>query len=206
MNPLLFHARRASGAALLLAGLACFSPSAPVVYHTLAAVPPRDAGPGSTLAVEVLAVTIPDVLQRPQIVATLAPGGLELTPGHRWGNSLEKDMQRVLVADLSALLRSDRVVAAPNGSRVKASYRVQVDVQRCEGRPGGTLTFQATWMITRPQETRALFLRTTSLEVPVGGKDAYALVAAHDQALAGLGKEIAACLTEGDRSGFSPAP
>ena len=180
-------------AGFLLLGLACLRTATPVVFHTLHAVSPQEGQPGSgpALAVEVLPIRLPGVLQRPQIVTSLGPNSLELSSGHQWGNALEKDIQRVLVENLSALLGSNRVVASPYGTRVNAVYRVEVDVQRCEGRPGGTFSFQATWMITGSRGDMALVMRKTTLEEPVQGPDPEALVAAHNRALAALSREIA---------------
>jgi uncharacterized lipoprotein YmbA len=179
-----------------LLALGCFQSPAPVVLHTLHGV----AAPGTlgrALAVEVLPVSLPEVLQRPQLVTALGPNSVELAPGHRWGNGLDQDLQRALVEDLSALLGSDRVVPYPYGPRVKAAYRVEVAVQRCEGRPGGALTFQATWMLTRGKAEEAVVFRKTALTLPVPGADVESLVAAHDQAVAALAREIAQGLVEG---------
>lgn len=183
-------------AAVLLAGLGCLRPSTPVVLHTLRGLAPRAAEPGTGrgLAVEVLPIGLPEVLQRPQLVLALGPDSLELSPSHRWGNALDKDMQQVVVDNLSQLLGSERVVAFPYGPRVNAALRVEVNVQRCDGRPGGTLVLRATWMITRPKGDQALVLRQATLEVPVRGVDAEALVAAHNEALAALSREIAEAL------------
>ena len=180
-------------AGFLLVGLACLRTSPPVVFHSLQAVSPKKGEPGlgRVLAVEVLPVRLPGVLQRPQIVTSLGPHRLTLSSGHQWGNALEKDMQRVLVENLSVLLGSDRVVSAPYGPRVNAAYRVEVDVLRCDGRPGGTFSFQATWMIIGVKGDAALVLRKTKLEEPVPGLDPEALVTAHNQALAALSREIA---------------
>ena len=181
---------------LLGAGLGCVRTSPALVFHTLhgLAAQPAPAGAELGLAVEVLPFHLPDVLQRSQLVTALGPGRLELAPDHAWGNLLEKDMQRVLVENLGQLLGSGRVVASPYGPRVSAVYRVEVDVQRCDGRPGGVLTFQATWMLTRAKGSKALLLRRCALEVPVRGPDAEALVVAHNEALVALSREIAAAL------------
>jgi uncharacterized protein len=177
----------------LLAGPSCFTTSKPVVYHALRAVAPAAAPTGASvraLAVEIMPVRLPEILQRPQLVTTQGPGALELAPGHRWANALDRDMQLVLAQDLAALLGTDRVVAYPYGPQVDATYRVAVDVQRCDGHPGGVLVFQATWMISAPKDIKALVVRKTTLELPVA-QSTDALVAAHEQALAALGKDIA---------------
>jgi uncharacterized lipoprotein YmbA len=141
--------------------------------------------------VEVEAVRLPDMLQRPQIVRSHGPGSLELSPGDRWANPLEMEMQRAIVEDLALILGSGRIVAFPFGPRVKAVYRVEVEVLRCDGSPGGALTFQANWMITRPGCEPALALGRTVREEPVRGPGTEALVEAHERALAALSQDLA---------------
>ena len=174
---------------LILAGLGCLRPATPMVFHTLQATQAPGA-PAEVLAVEVLRVRIPELLQRPQIVLAVGPGSVQLAAGHRWGNPLENDFQRVLVGDLALFLGSDRIKAAPAGAAVHAAYEVAVEVLRCQGRPGGTLDFRATWMITRPAGVEALALGSTGFTEPVPGLDTEALVAAHERALVRLSAEI----------------
>ena len=179
-------------ALLLAAGLGCFRPSPPLVYHTLQPLREAAPAPRSGLAVEVLPVRLPDLLQRPQLVMALGPGTAELSGTHRWGNPLEQDMQRVLVDNLALLLGSDAVVASPLGDRVAADYRVEVDVRGCAAWPAGGLTLDAAWMVTRPGAARAVLVRRTTLReaLPDPGPDA--LAAAHSRVLAALSREIAA--------------
>ena len=187
-------------AGLLSLSLGCLRSAAPVVFHTLHALSPQTApAQGQGLAVEVLPVRLPEMLQRSQVVTALGPDSVELTNNDRWANALDKDMQRVVVDNLSQLLGSDRVVPSPFGPRVNAALRVEVAVQRCAGRPGGALRFEATWMITRRGVAQALLLRRTALEEPVGGLDAQALVAAHNRVLAALCLDIAEGLKNGNK-------
>jgi hypothetical protein len=181
-------------ALLLAAGLGCLKPSPPVTYHTLQPLQPEETpAPRGGIAVEVLPVRLPELLQRPQMVLALGSGALELSETQRWGNPLDQDMRRVLVADLGLLLGSDAVVASPYGDRVGASYRVEVEVLSCDARPGA-LTLEATWMLTRPGSGQAILLRRTVLREPLPGPGPEALATAHSRILAALGREIAAAL------------
>jgi len=194
-------------ALLLAAGLGCLRSSPPVVFHTLEPIPAARADPagsapagsalagsalaGSALAVEVLPVRLPEVLRRPQLLEALGPGRLGLLESHRWGNPLDQDMQRVLVADLALLLGSDAVVPSPMGGRVAAAYRVEVEVQSCQARPGEGLVLRASWMLTRPGSERAVRVRRSVFREPLDpGPDA--LAAAHSAVLAALARELAA--------------
>lgn len=178
----------------LAAGIGCSRPNLEVL-HTLGPISweaAKPAPPMASLALEVMPVRLPEALQRPQLVVVVGPGALSLLETHRWGNSLDKDIQRILVENLALLSGTGTVVAYPYGERVKATHRLEVDVQRLDGKPGGTITLQATWMVAAPQGGPALLFRRTSLQRPVQGLDAEALVAAHSLILGDLSREIAA--------------
>lgn len=180
----------------LAAGIGCARPNLEVL-HTLSPGP-LEAGqqeaPATALALEVMPVRLPEAIQRPQLVQEAGPGALSLLESHRWGNSLDKDIQRILVENLSRLTGTETVVAFPYGERIKATHRLEVDVHRLDGKPGGALTLQATWMVAPPQGGQALLLRRTTLQRPVQGQDAAALVAAHSLIIGDLSREIAAGL------------
>lgn len=186
----------------LAAGISCSRPNVEVL-HTLGPIsveavkasPPFTSSALASMALEVMPVRLPEILQRPQLVMEVGPGALSLLETHRWGNGLDKDIQRVLVENLIRLTGTDTVVAYPYGERVKAAYRLELDVHRLEGKPGGTLTLEATWIVARPQGGQATILRRTTLHRPIQGQDAEALVAAHNLILGDLSREIAAELT-----------
>lgn len=140
---------------------------------------------------------LPEALRRPQLVTAVGLDTLEFSDTHRWGNGLDKDMQSVLVENLSTLLESQAVVAYPFGERVKAAYRLEVEVQRCEGRPGGMLSLRGAWMITLPKGGPALVRKRISLDEPVAGQDLGDLAAAHSRIMAKLSREIAQELKSG---------
>lgn len=174
----------------LAACVGCLGPQ--VVLHTLQ--PMRQEGPGPArpgLALEVLPVRLPDLLQRPQMVMERS-GALGLSETQRWGNPLDQDMQRVLVANLGLLLGSGAVVPSPYGARVAAAYRLEVVVQTCAPQAGGTLAFEAVWMVTRPGAAPAVLLRRTALREALADPGPEALAAAHSRVLEALSREIAA--------------
>ncbi len=166
-----------------------------MVFHTLRPLTLEGAPPARTgLAVEVLPVRLPEVLQRPQMVVARGSRTLGLLESQRWGNPLDRDMQRVLAQDLALLLGSDAVVPSPYGDQVGAAFRVEVEVLSCDARAGGGLTLEALWLVTRAGGGPALVVRRTTLVEPLAGPDAEALAAAHSGLVAALAKEIAGAL------------
>jgi hypothetical protein len=186
-------ARALAGLLLLLAATGCFRRSDPVVLHVLRPLSPmREGSAAATPALEVMPVRLPEVLQRTQLVTEAGAGALSISERHRWANGLDKDVQRVLTENLSALLGSEAVVSFPDGARVKAAWRLELDVQRLDGRPGGMLFLRGSWMLVPAQGGPAILRRRVSLDEPVGGPGLEALAAAHDRVLDRLSREIAA--------------
>lgn len=178
---------------VLLFATGCFRTSPPVVFHTLVplAQAERSKAAPSHFALEVMPVRLPELLQRPQLVARGGSDTLALLEHQRWGNALDKDMQRVMTDNLSVLLDSDSVVSSPHGERVKARYRVTLDVHRCDGQPGGMLQFRCTWMVTRWEDGQAVLVRNVSFQESIQGRDPAALVGAHSRVLENLSRAMA---------------
>ena len=178
----------------LIACLGCSKPNLEVL-HTLRPLSPdaaKSAPSEIPLALEIMPIRLPESVQRPQLVRETGPGTMSLWEAHRWANGLDKDIQRILVENLSLLAPTSSVVPYPQGERVKAAHRLEVEVQRLAGQPNGTLTLQATWMLTPLQGGPALRFRRVTLQAPVQGPDAEAMVAAHNRVLEDLSRDIAA--------------
>ena len=75
------------------------------------------AAPAPGPGVVVAAVRLPKYLERPQLVTRSGDNRLQLEEFHQWGGNLGKDLTRVLAENLSRLLGSDAVVAAPHTLR-----------------------------------------------------------------------------------------
>lgn len=177
----------------ILAG--CMRPSPAVVLHTLRPLTLEEGRPAPTkppISLEVMPVQVPELIQRPQLLNAQGPERWGLSETHHWGNPIEKDIQRVLVENLCALLGSDSIVAYPGGDHVKAPYRFSLDIQQFEAQPGGSLKLRATWMLTRISGGQALLLRKANLQEAMPDQNPDTLVAAHSRVLAALSRDIAA--------------
>ena len=99
-----------------------------------------DASPDQSLIITIGPVRIPDYPDRPQIVTRSGKNELKLSEFDRWAGSLESDINRVLIEDISSILSADRFSVMRwtpyMESQVAASYRVEVLVDRYEGTLG----------------------------------------------------------------------
>lgn len=139
-------------------------------------------------------VRIPDYLDRPQIVVRSGKNELKLSEFDRWAGSLEGDVTRVLVEDISTLLPAEHFSVVRwipyLESQLPAPYRVQVLVDRFEGTLGDSVQLTAQWRVFA--ENGSLLLRKESrISGQINGSSYVALVAAMSDALAKLSRDIA---------------
>jgi len=153
-----------------------------------------DASPEQNQIIAIGPVRIPDYLDRPQIVTRTGKNELKLSEFDRWAGSLESDVTRVLVEDISGLLPADRFFVVRwtpyLESQVPASYRVEVLVDRFEGTLGDSVLLKAQWAVF--VHDRDLLLKRESLiREQIDGDSYDALVVAMSSALERLSQDIA---------------
>ncbi|MBS0336770.1 MAG: membrane integrity-associated transporter subunit PqiC [Proteobacteria bacterium] len=181
------------GAALaLLAGCA----SDPVTrYYVLAATAPASSQPPApkAMAVVIRDVRLPQYLERTQIVTRGSDHRLLMADYELWAGDLRQDMTRVLAENLSRLLASDQVVAAPHTLKLAPDVRVEVEVQRFERDAAGKVELAARWWLTRGSDGALLASPSAALAgTPLGANASYEAVVASMSAVYGqLAQEIA---------------
>src|SRR5208337_4986079 len=154
-----------------------------------------DVLPCHSLVIAIGPVRLPDYLDRHQIVTRSGKNELKLSEFDRWAGSLESDVSRVLVEDISSLLPADLFSVVcwtpyPEG-QVLASYRVEVLVDRFEGTLGDSVLLKAQWGVFAAN--RSLLLKRESLiREQINGSSYDALVAVMSSALERLSRDIAA--------------
>lgn len=150
-----------------------------------------EAGSRGDVAIGVGPVTLPDYLDRAQIVSRVGPNEVRYAEYHRWAERLGENIKNVLAENLSDLIGTDRIVLFPWGRSSDISFQVKVAIRRFEGTLGGDAVLDAHWSIVSGKGGRELLTRKSTIEEPVQGEQYEALVAAQSQALGRLSKEIA---------------
>lgn len=176
--------------------------SKPARFYTLSPLSapgdlPKKVPSGLGVAVAIGPVAIPDYLDRPQILSRSGPREFKLAEFERWAGSLQEDISRVLVENLSVLLAPDNVTVLRWGGDAypfPAEYRVIVEVLRFDGTIGESVILAARWSVSREEEKKVLSVGESNVMEPVEGPDYEALVEAMSQALATLGREIATAI------------
>jgi hypothetical protein len=158
-----------------------------------AAVPSVAVGP----------VTLPEVVDRPQLVVRVAANRVEILETHRWAEPLKSEIPRLMAENLRRLLGSARVSSYLQHSGVDADYRVLVDIQRFESSPGEAVTIEAVWSLRRaaggaPKTGRSL------VREPVDAVGYDPLVAACGRALLAVSRDLAGAIRAETALGKAP--
>lgn len=177
------------GVVAIVAG--CASP--PSYFYTLSHTATPVAPPAaarSNLSIAVGPVSIPAIVDQPQIVVNTGPNKVALDEFNRWASPLQNNISRVVAENLVALLGTPRVSLFQQSLNADADYRVAIEVQSFESAPGEAATLNAVWIVRRTRDGKAETGRTTVRE-PAQGSGFDAIAAAHSRALERLSADIA---------------
>jgi uncharacterized lipoprotein YmbA len=194
MNAVRSLAKIALGMGLLGLMLGGCATSPPAQYYTLAPLQPPGVKAASvpTFTVAVGPVINPDLLQRPQIATRTSDHQISFSDFHKWAGALADETKRVLVVNLNALLASERAAVTTDDMAIDPDYRVVVNINRFDGRPGGSVWLNAVWTLKEQKGKMAIAVKQSVIEEPVSGQGYPDLVSAQSRAIGQLSREIAA--------------
>jgi uncharacterized lipoprotein YmbA len=161
------------------------------------------AAPAATslnVSVVVGPVSVPAVVDRPQIVVTTGPNQVKVEEFNRWAAPLQNGIARVVAENLVAMLGTPRVTLSSQTLGADADYRAVIEVQGFESSLGDAAALDAVWTVRRAKDGKSETGRTTARE-GVQDKSYDALAAAHSRALARLSRDIAEAVRALNRSG-----
>jgi uncharacterized protein len=171
----------------------CGSSPAPSFYRLQPDTTLTAMGPSVPLYVVVNPVTIPGLVDRPQIVVSLAGNQVWPNEFQRWAEPLNGNIQRTIAGNLAVLLGSEHVSAYAADASGVPMWRVRIDVMQFDSAPGDTATIDALWTIWPPGKATPIAGRTLARE-PAQGQAYDALVTAHDHALGLVSRDVAAAI------------
>src|SRR4029434_7986687 len=101
--------------------------STPVRYYTLSAAT-ESAAPSSDLSVVVGPVSVPDEVDRPQLVVRTGPNQMQVDEFNLWAAPLQSNISRVVAQNLATLLGTPHVTLFPQTVSACAGYRTESGV------------------------------------------------------------------------------
>jgi len=184
--------RSAHTCALVMALCGCAS-SPPSQFYTLSAAA-REVTPlaRSEYAVVVGPATVPESVDRPQLVLRLSENRVTILEQARWAEPLASAIPEVIAGELARLLNSSRVMAYPQNPE-GFDYQVLLQVLRFDSTLDDAATLEVVWTLRPSHGGEPAFGRMLVHE-RVDGAGYEALVAAHSRALRAVSAEIAATI------------
>ena len=184
--------------ATLLAGslfLGACGSSPAVRYYTLqgpalektAEVPVTNAV--DARSVQLVSLTVPQSVDRPQLVLRSGDNTLNVREQDRWAEPLKHNLALVLAATMMQDLSGAPVVVRATGLE-ESAWKLGVDIQRFEAQAGQAVTLEAVWTLKHQGEAKPLS-RVSKVREVVNGDGLEAVVAAQSRAVAQLAREIA---------------
>lgn len=181
--------------ACLLLGLCACAASPPVRYFQLSAMdldPAADSG--GALLVAFGPLTLPDYLDRPQIVTRGAGASTRVDELNRWAEPLEDAVPRIVAANVDALLE-DTVVLPFTTLGVSWSYRLFGSITRFDADRNGEVMLLVQWGATGTDGRVALPIRTGRYLAKLGPEpDPASAAEAMTGLLADFSKDVAAAI------------
>ena len=167
-------------------GASCRSPQSH--FYTLSATA-TSTTIASSLSIAVGPVSVPAVVNRPEIVVSRGPNEVWPDDFNRWASPLQDNLSRAVAENIVAILGTPRVSLFPQTLSSGADYRVAIEVRRFESTPGKTAFLDAFWIVRRKDGNTQT--GRTEVTEEVHGNNYDALAAAHSRAVTKLSQDIA---------------
>jgi len=170
---------------------ACAGKSASSKFYVLNSLPQPALSAGEGIVIGVFPVSMPDYLDRPQIVTRVSENELKLDEFSRWAEPLKDSFTRALVQNLSTILNTAKVIKTTQSTGSLMSLQVAVEVVQFDGALGGDVVLIAKWGLFEADGKKLLLGKGSTFKEPTGAATYEALVAAESKAVAALSREIA---------------
>jgi uncharacterized lipoprotein YmbA len=182
--------------ALALAG--CLGgQSPPTIFYMLSPLNPSQAGTLAATAdgrirIGLSTVTVPEYLNRSEIVINLDNTVYQLADFSKWAEPLSDNLTRVLEENLTNLLHDDSIdIFLASDSSILPDYRLEVDVLRLDGNLGDQVTLVAQWALLAAEEDDLIVMRRSEYQASAADNTYKELVLAKSRTIEKLSQDIA---------------
>jgi len=136
-------------------------------------------------------VTIPEYLDRPQIVTMTPSKMLQFAQFDRWGESLNLGLARIIREDLAGNLGKAKLTLYPWNPSMEVKYQVLVEIVQFDSQIDGNMTFEVQWTIVDLQKSKVLMIKKSVFRQAINPQNYSGLVQTISKACALLSAQIA---------------
>jgi uncharacterized lipoprotein YmbA len=142
------------------------------------------------VAIGIGPVSIPEYLNRPQIITRTGSYQIEVSDYNRWADSLDSALPRVLAENLSSLLSTDRVYTYP-WHIDSPNYQVRIEIIQFDATIPGNVELVTRWTLIRGGDETRINRRRYHNKMPIAGQGYSGMVSTMSLVLHDMSREIA---------------
>ena len=157
-------------------------------FYSLTSLSPT-ATNNSTKRIGVGPLSIPRLLNRPQIITRKNNTEIDMAEMHQWGGSYKEELMQVMIDNLSTLLKTENIEEYPWKFSFKPHYQVRIDIERFDGQIGKNVILKARWRLLN--NNKEILVKRAFITTAVAGNSYNHYVKAQSKTLAIFSRKIA---------------
>jgi uncharacterized protein len=153
----------------------------------------------SAVAIGLGPVSLPEYLDRPELVIRTSPNGFDLSEIDRWAEPLADNFRHVLASDLTTVLGGGNIVEYPWYAGTRLDYIVQVQVEHFEAAANRSAQLSARWQLKTSKGDEVLASHEPRFNRIVDSLEGDTVAAALSTEIGALAEQIASALVQAEQ-------
>ena len=133
----------------------------------------------------------PPYIQKPQLALRLANHQINYDEYNRWAEQIDKNIARVIEANLRSMLKNSIVETSPWPSGFRPNYRLQINIVRFEAKSQGYSVLEASYQLVDRSGEKTFTKQTVSYKRRLTNLAPQNIVASMNTNLTALSRHIA---------------
>lgn len=180
---------------VIQAGCSLGKPTQPASFYVLSAEPGVPVNgrqdPAKPLSLGLGPLSLPDILDRPQIVTRPAAYRINLAEYDRWGGDLKRNLDQVMTLNLMSRLNTDSVLTYPWPNREQPDFQLAIRFFRFDGELDKVARIEGVWRLLDGKQGCEIAVDGFKYEARPAGPEYSDLVGTMSRSIARLSQEIA---------------
>ncbi len=160
-------------------------------FYSLNAEHDNEIVTSENLAIGVWNVTLPELIDRPEMVTRSGEYTIDLADFHRWLGGLSSNVSLLIANELSHNLKTGQVYVSPWSGDNSLDYQVKVYIRKFDGTLGGESSIKGIFVILNGKGNEKVQEETFSFNEKVKDKSYSEMAAAMSRLVVSLSGKIA---------------
>jgi len=179
----------------LMAGCAGSEKSSYFTLYPMSWLTPKYNRLDSDVSIGIGPVSIPEYLERSQIVSRQSRYSVEISDFNYWAEPLETSIPKVISENLSTILSTDSVYPYP-WKTASPEYQVRIEVLQFDGSMPGNVLIYSRWSLLKNGEETNIRNKKFHTKKPIAGQGYEGMVSTMSMVLYDLSYHIAKTLDD----------